>query len=677
MRGHLTLLVNDELKVNWEFCKPKWKYPLTYGEKRNYVIEDRPLPCDLARKLYLPRKSYSRHGLFVPDEWQIEPMNSTYYNEITCFCGPVQTGKTMIAEFGAYWGMKIGISGMLGFAIDEKAEEMFTGRYAEMIKCKKNEFLYELWDEKEDSLTKSKLKLKNCTWTSASANGKNSFASTTSPFTIGSEVAKWNIKNYDPVQMLRGRGDSAFGLYDSRKMILESSPFEVGDMLYNQFFRDGSAILQPHYKCPHCGMWQVLSDSQIILRDKELKGRPAKIRELKSDSVYYECFYCGKEITDRQRVEMSKYVVWAMAEINEESFCQKAEAIDSEGNIKTRGVGGKRKGYDIHCYWWNRLVDINFPLYECLARFFETLHNDAQKRTYENETMARWWRRKTGRIEKTYLESRKVEYFQWGEKHCVPDDVLIITLGVDSQDNGFYYSFVGWGAWLSWIILRMSFIKIPRLDSGYEHQVFENFMNNLYVQPLKFRDGTIADFTIGCIDRGGHRAEDVDYICKHFPSRKLFPYVGLKQRYEDRPMIYKSDKGEFYLGQSDAISEDVGKYISGENFLIPMDIEDEYLKQITRQFHQKKISADGQVSTSWVHGYMGPDHCRDSLNLNLAAAKIKGIDKMLLNPQYCETLKKNRNTVCSIQCKQTEVRPTTNKETYKPRSYFNLNGRCW
>lgn len=663
----------------WWFPKPVWKYPLTEGERRNYRIKERPLPCDFAvNNLYFPQKAYTFSGNFKAQKWQIEPINSVYYNQFTCFCGPVQTGKTMMAELGAYWGMaELGVRGMLGFSVDEKAEEMFIDRYREMIMCEKNKVLNELWDGKEDSLSKNKIRLKNCVWTSASANGKNSFASTTAPFTIGSEVAKWNIKGYDPVQMLRGRGDSAFGLFDSRKMILESSPFEEGDLLHQQFFREGSVILQPHYKCPHCGTWQTLTDSQIILKDESLKNRPAKIRQLREAACFYECFFCGNEITQRERVAMSENIVWAMADIEQGGFKQVAEKIESNGSIVTRKIGGVRDGYDIHCYWWNRLVDISFPFWENLARFFETLHDDAKRRTYENETMARWWKKKTGRIEEKYLESRKVEYFQWGDKHVIPDNILLITLGIDSQDDGFYYSFVGWGAWLEWIVLRHGFIPCPRLDRGYEYQVFDKMMKNIYFQPLKWDDGSQADFVVGCIDRGGHRADDVDFICKHFPGGKLLPYVGATQRHEDRDMIYKSDKGEFYIGQADALSEDCGKYISGENFHLPMDVEPEFIKQIGRQFHQKKISADGTVKTQWVHNYLGPDHYRDTLNLNLAAGKIKNIDKMLLNHQYCETIKQTRAKICAPEKPRVQQQqPQSPRSRYAPSSYFrNLGGR--
>jgi hypothetical protein len=679
-------MMNPEFIFDFRDCV-KWAYPLSDGEKKNYLIEPRPLPCEWAKqKLYLISPSYLYPGKFVPWKYQEEMIDAFHYWQNIIFVGPVQSGKSLMAEVCIYYTIAVlHLNFMVAFANEKKSADAFEDRYVKMIRDQRNPALYDSWDKKDDSLTKGKLKLINCIGKIASARNKNDMASFTGPVVYGSEVAKWFISElgYDPVLLLRGRSDAAFALYNSRKCILESSPYEEGDLLYNETFRNGTLVLQPYYKCPHCNGWQTLTDSQIKLRDKSLKGEPAKIRELKEEAVYYECELCNNEITESQRVVISDNAVWAKAAVEEEGFKQEAEKIDQQGKIAGRREGGVRSGYDAVAYWYNRLSDVTFPFYECLARFFESLPNEQKRKSYENETMTRWRKIRTGRIEEKYIETRKIEYWQWGERHYIPDNVLVITLGADTQDDGFYYSIVGWGQWLSWYVLRQGFIPCQRVEKGYEFQVFEKFMGNLYAEPLRWSDGTFADFTIGGIDRGGHRPDDVDYIIKHFPGGRLFAYVGLTHKYDDREMVYKSDNGDFYLGQSDPLSEDTGKYISGENFYIPMDVDKEFIKQIGRQFHKKKIGTSGEVSVEWVHNYQGPDHYRDSLNINLAAAKIKGIDKMLMDPLHCQNLKVNRSKVCPIPIKKQEQlsrsSPSQQQRTTNRRDnigYFrNLGGR--
>lgn len=640
--------MHKEFEFDFSGCV-KWTYPLTDGERANLRIRERPLPCEWAEgNLTLVSPSYLYPGKFKAWPYQREPINAFHYWQNINYIGPVQTGKSLLAEIGIYYTQAVlGLNFMIAYANEKKSEDAFEDRFVQMIKDVRNKELYANWDKKEDSLTKGKLKLINCIGRIASARNKNDLASFTGPVVYGAEVAKWQLQalKYDPVLLLRGRSDAAFALYNSRKCILESSPYEEGDLLYREVFRNGTIVLQPHYKCPHCGTWQVWTDHQIKLRDKELKGHPAKIRDRKENAVFYECISCKKEITEADRVTMSDAVVWAAVGVSLDGFSQKAEKINTDGSIDGVEEGGIRRGYDSVAYWWNRLSDIAFPFWECLARFFESLHDAEKKKTYENETMARWWKRNTGRIEERFLDTRKIEYWQWGKNHRIPDDVLLITLGVDSQDDGFYYSFVGWREWLAWTVLRQGFIPCPRLDKGYEPDVFKKFMSHLYIEQLRWGDGSTADITVGCIDRGGHRPEDVDFIVKHFPGRRLLAYVGLTRTYEDRPLVYKSENGNFYLGQSDPLSEDVGTYISSDGFRLPMDVDREFLRQIGRQFHQKKIDANGRVKVEWIHNYQGPDHYRDTLNLNLAAAKVKGIDKMLLNPAVCKDLIENRTKI--------------------------------
>jgi phage terminase large subunit GpA-like protein len=668
-------------KIMFDFSPPEHSPLLSDGELINFRIKPRKAVCEWAEEnISLIKPSYLYPGRFRAWAFQREPINAFNYWSRIIYIGAVQTFKSGITDLQAFYAQSVlGLNGMIAYANEKKVADAFDLRYVPMIKSKENKILNDLWDGKDDSLTKNQLKLSSCTWKIASANNKDDIASFSAPITIGSEVGKWKIKEgqFNPIILLRGRSDAAFAMGDVKKSVLESSPFEEGDLLFQEVFREGTIVLKPFYQCPHCGGWQLLTDYQIKLRDKKLKGLVSKIRELKEESVFYECIHCKKEITEAERGAISENVVWAAHEMDEEHFKQKGEIIDKDGNIKGRLDGGVRLGYDTVSYWWSRLEDVAFPFYECLARFFDSLHDDEKKKSYENETMARWWKKKTGRVEEKYLHTRKIEYYQWGEKHFIPDNVLIITLGVDTQDDGFYYSFVGWGQWLSWLILRQSFIPCPRVDKGYEYQVFDKFINNLHIEPLRWSDGTFADITIGGIDRGGHRPEDVDFIVKHFPGGRLISYVGLTQKYEDRPMIYKSDKGNFYLGQSDPISEDVGALISSESFYLPMDIDHEFIKQIGRQFHHKKISPNGTVKIEWVHNYQGPDHYRDTLNINLAAAKVKKIDSMLLNQLYCESLKKNRAKVCPVQIKATEQpKQQQQNNSRKSGGYFaNLGGR--
>ena len=121
--------------------------------------------------------------------------------------------------------------------------------------------LRELWDGKADNLTQEKI-IEKLLLATASAQGVNDRASFGAGFVYGSEVAKWEETPDNPVLEMYGRQD-AYPI-DLRYSIIESSPrfsgnenFETGDYLYRECFKPGTIIVEPHYPCPVCGVYQV------------------------------------------------------------------------------------------------------------------------------------------------------------------------------------------------------------------------------------------------------------------------------------------------------------------------------------------------------------------------------------------------------------------------------------
>jgi phage terminase large subunit GpA-like protein len=615
----------------------KWphEYPLLPGELTAFKIRPYPPILEWAEKyLNLVSPGYTQPGPFRARHWQKEIINASMYWNNVYEVGATQVGKSTTADIAMYYYMSVfGVNGIVCYANGSTVEDVFKLRIKDMIYY--NKCMRENWSGVDDDLTISNIKLRNCIWRVASAQNKNDLATFAAAIVIGSEVSKWQKQDWNPVLMLRGR-QGAFNYTGEYKTILESSPFEIGDYLYKEVFKPGNILVTPHYKCPHCNHWQEFTDSQIKVRDKD-KCSPEYIRATGEKAVFYECISCRQEITEAQRAVIDKDVIWAAPTIEKDDFSQKPEKIYADGTIKSVAPGGFRAGFDSITYVFNRLVDITFPFYKCLALFFETKDDPQAHRTYENETMARWKKRQSRKLEINYLESKRGDYYQYGERHRIPADVKVLTIGIDTQDSGFYYAIFGWGFGMTCWLVRHDFIKLP-IDPNQNHQdTYIKFRQSLQAEPLLWQDGSEADFRFGLIDRGGHRAEDVDYICSHYPNLK--PYIGMQKPDDKKDVIFKSNNGEWFMGQPEMLSDYTGTLLESDTMQFPSDVQHDFLDQIWRQFRDYRISRAGIREERWIHGYLGPDHYRDCFNLAWGAAKYMKLDKILFNKDMTDTIK--------------------------------------
>jgi phage terminase large subunit GpA-like protein len=685
-----TLKMNSPFQIE----KPIHEYPLYRGEQRAALIEVRPLTLEwMEKNIKLVSPGYIFPGQFKARPWQREPMNAWHYWDTVLAAMAVQVGKSLtFADAPMYYAMSVeGINGMVAYSESDTVQSVFNLRFRDMIQ--KNEVLRQCWSGNEDDLTTSNLKLNNCLWRIASAQNRNDLASFSAALCIGSEVAKWRkMKTYNPILMFRGRS----GAYQSTsqvKMILESSPFEIGDYLYIESHKSGCLVVRPHYKCPHCGCWQEWVDSQIKLRKidgKEPDHLPERIRDQGEKSVFYECIGCKQEITETQRAGIDEAIIWAAPKIDEEDFKQDAEKILDDGTIPGRLEGGKRKGFDSIIYQGSRLLDISYQFYKCLALFFESKNDPEAKRTYETETMARWPKRQSRKVEVSYLESKKVKgFYQWGEEHKIPDDVMVLTFGCDTHDDGFYYTIFGWGYMMSCWLIRHDFIECKIDANKNPQQVYAIFKESLHIEPLRWSDGTEADWRYGLIDRGGHRPNDVDYISKHMNNVKA--YIGLAQYDTKKPSIYKSEKDEWYLGQPQMLSDFTGTLLGGQMMYFPWDTGADFFDQIWRQFFETRLTSEGVKKEVWIHGYAGDgkassadesgtgdDHMRDCFNLAYAALKISKLDIALFNENHCKIIKeKKTHLILPEMIKENKQQPQQVQQRVDPRrmqsrgGYFN------
>ena len=230
-----------------------------------------------------------------------------------------------------------------------------------------------------------------------------------------------------------GRGGSPIALLTARaqtfpdgKLVFISSPSnEPDESGIFQLWNDSSqGWLET--SCPGCGHWQVLSFEAFDL-----------------ESARVRCSKCHEYFTQAQwngRGEPS--IRWRH---------------DNPHHPST-------KGFRLSAFnspWVDWKSDLGSEYLEC--KRLAGMGDDSLLKTFTNTKLARPYKALGKRPDTDLYSTRREPYSCHKSGAEVPDDVLLLTAGVDVHDQALFYEVVGWGKGMeSWGILTGSFSGDPR-----------------------------------------------------------------------------------------------------------------------------------------------------------------------------------------------------------------------
>ena len=137
-------------------------------------------------------------------------------------------------------------------------------------------------------------------------------------------------------------------------------------------------------------------------------------------------------------------------------------------------------------------------------------------KTWTNTEDGRTWEEPGTRIDGTELFNRREIY-----DAEVPEDVIVLTAGVDVQKDRFEVEVVGWGVGKeSWGI---RYQKI--YGDMMKGQVWYD-LDRFLLTPFRKKDGTALQILCTCVDSGGHHADQVYRFTKERYERRVFAVKG-------------------------------------------------------------------------------------------------------------------------------------------------------
>ena len=134
----------------------------------------------------------------------------------------------------------------------------------------------------------------------------------------------------------------------------------------------------------------------------------------------------------------------------------------------------------------------------------------------------------------------------------MPDGVLYLTCGIDTQDNRFEAEVVGWGVGKeSWGIRYQRIYG--DLKRGQVWADLDAFLSTTW----KKRDGTELSIRAACMDSGGHFPDQVIRFCKEREDRHIWAIKGRGGM--DVPYIRNPTKNNRVGGELFVLGVDTGK----------------------------------------------------------------------------------------------------------------------
>ena len=277
----------------------------------------------------------------------------------------------------------------------------------------------------------------------------------------------------DPISLAMKRTTTFW----NRKIMVVSTPTIKGasriEMAYEQ--SDQRRYFIP---CPHCDEFQTLKWPQV----KWPEGKP--------EDAYYECERNGCVITDSDKSEMMIKGEW------------RATAPFS-------GTAG---------FHLNELYSPWVAFRRTVQQFLQAKKSPETLKTWINTSLGETFEDQGERVEESSLIARKEH---WKE---IPAEVLVLTAGIDVQDDRLEMEIVGWGyGEENWSIDYKILYGSPA-----EPQVWQDLEKQLG-RTFAREDGTELIIACSAIDTGGHHTQAVYEFCTRHSMRRVMAIKGTSQ----------------------------------------------------------------------------------------------------------------------------------------------------
>lgn len=290
----------------------------------------------------------------------------------------------------------------------------------------------------------------------------------------------------DPIDL--GRKRTSTFTYN-RKIVMVSTPTNKGASRIELAYEE-SDQRQYYVPCHDCGHKQMLKWSQVQWE----KDKP--------ETANYICEGCGSVWDDADRYRAVRAGEWV--------------AQNPDHKIAGFHLSG------LYSPWT--------PLADAARDFLVAKKSPETLRVFVNTFLAETWEDEGITVGDVDFQSREDE---WGD--AVPDDIVVVTAGIDVQDDRLELEIVGWGRdEESWSLDYKTLYGDPSTPHLW------NDLDNILKAGYVTDSGRQLGIRAATIDSGGHYTQAVYNFVRPREGRRIFAIKGMGG--EQRPLVSRPTK---------------------------------------------------------------------------------------------------------------------------------------
>lgn len=456
-------------------------------------------------------------------------------------------------------------------------------------------------------------------------------------YVFGDERDRWATSagsEGDPWELAVARTRTFY----NKKMVEVSTPTVKGASAIENSYNLGT-MERWKTQCPHCGEYVEITFDNIRFEYDTAENGDKKIFHI--SEIFYVCPECGG-ISDEHTMK-SQPAKWVAT------------------------VPEARKHHKTRSFWLTAWVSPWATWESIILQFLQAGTDSAKLQVVYNTQFGELWEERGDMATEDDVMARREVY-----EAEVPDGVLLLTCGVDTQDDRLEYEVVGHRRYgETWGIKKGVILGRPDTEEVWER------LDEVLSHKYKFKSGVSLQISLTFIDEGGHFTQEVRQHCLARQYDHVFAIKGANRPdipYTAPPKKQKIVVNGKVIGQVWVyeIGVNAGKQKIVDNLRVQspganychFPLRDDYGKQFFKQLMSEHLAYVPKLKHPWQWQKI-PGHERneafDIRNYNLAACEILSPDWDAIE-QKLRTAKPGEENA-SIPMKEKKAKPRKRKKS--------------